>query len=71
MPIKKVRLNTGFIIHALDTKQRAGKPEAICGRQPGGGKTHMGKKRSRWVLAPDQAVTCQECLDRLGDRSAT
>ena len=76
MKLKRATLNggAGMVVHVVDAAQRTcpafRKFEAICGRVPGGGKTRMGAKRSRWrqvgICATDShVINCPKCLKKL------
>jgi len=76
MQLKRATLNggAGMVVHAIDMDQprcRAfSKLEALCGKMPGGGKTAMGARRSRWRqvgICPTDSpvVNCDKCLTKL------
>ena len=60
----------GMVVHVVDRCQPTGpKVEALCKRIPGGGKTRMGRLRSRWrqVGPMDSHVNCTKCLSMLAE----
>lgn len=68
------RANTGHIWHIVKTGQKASRPEALCGYAPGG-KTHMGRRRARWVNREpyddqdtvDHDFICPKCKAKYDD----
>ena len=69
-----------MVVHAVDREQKTypgdRKLKALCGRQPGGGTTRMGSKRSRWrrvgtCPTDSPVVNCEKCLKKMKELGVT